>query len=37
MKVEQERLKEEVERLRGEKEATEEPERIAKEEHEKVC
>ena len=27
----------EVERLRGEKEATEEPERIAKEEHEKVC
>ena len=36
LRLEQERLKTEVERLRGEKEAAEEPERLAKEEHEKV-
>ncbi|CAI8057324.1 Glucosidase 2 subunit beta [Geodia barretti] len=35
LKTEQERLKEEVDRLRGDKEAAEEPERLAKEEHEK--
>ena len=37
LKMERERLGSEVERLRGEKEAAEEPERLAKEEHEKVC
>ena len=37
LKVVQEQLEEEVGKLKLEKEAAEEPERVAKEEHEKVC
>ena len=37
LRIERETLTAEVDRLRQEKEAAEEPERLAKEEHEKVC